>query len=163
MDSTGGRYVGTRVTRRRSPVRIKWKYEIVPAARDRYTDAGKMGGRAGDCTTNPTMCEQGSIDVSYRRSRVAGAAASAGVLLCLGGLAMSATAAEIMLARTVERATTLVDNRQSDAVIVYPSIPEGRSLGEAVQKAVVDLPPRVVPISMLVQRGTQWAAEAGAA
>jgi len=26
-----------------------------------------------------------------------------------------------------------------------------------------DLPPRVVPISMLVQRGTQWAAEAGEA
>jgi hypothetical protein len=76
--------------------------------------------------------------MQYERFNMVGAATLALVSVCLGGLAMSATAGEVMLPRTVERATSLVIDGQSEAVIVYPSIAQGRALGETVQKVIAE-------------------------
>ena len=98
----------------------------------------------------------------YRRARVPGAGTLACLLACLGGAAMNAAAAEVMLPRTVGRTTTLVDKGKSEAVIVYPSIAQGRALGAAVQNAVAESTGVMVTLAAdteLVDQIAAWPAE----
>jgi len=71
----------------------------------------------------------------------------------------SAFAAEEMAPRTIDRTLRLVANGQSRAVIVYPSVPEGRALGAEVREAIRTLTGAELTLAAdadVVARVPQW-------
>ena len=84
------------------------------------------------------------------------------VISCTNSSVMTASVGQAMLPRTVDRSTKLVENGQSNAVIVYPSTEQGRVLGEAVRRTITEATGVTVALAAdgeLVDQIPAWPAE----